>query len=69
MPQKLIVLDDNKTLLIETAFSEEELDEVAEKIQDAQEIYMDMEGVIKEMAKKNYLKIIGPGPEVLDVHF
>jgi hypothetical protein len=27
------------------------------------------EFILKEMEKKNYLKIIGPGPEVINMYF
>jgi hypothetical protein len=69
MAQKLIVLDEDKSLLIETDFTGDELEEVSEKIQAQFDEIVEPEFILKEMEKKNYLKIIGPGPEVINMYF
>ena len=69
MPQKLIVVANDDTILIDTDFSEEELEEVATKIQEGSDDIMEQSEILKEMEEKNYLKVIGKGPNVIDFIF
>jgi len=68
--QVVLRFEDEITYMVETDFSQEEIMEVAEIIQEEladTEDGWNEEKVIKELEKREYLKILGPGPEVFDV--
>lgn len=69
MAQKLIVVANDDTILIETDFSEDELEEVADKIQEGCDDILDQSEILKQMEAKNYLKVIGKGPDVIEFMF
>ena len=68
MARQVIIRLEEKNLLVETDFSEEELSEVAEKIQDALLDDYSENKTIEELQKKGYLKVIGEAPEIYELY-
>lgn len=70
--QVLLKIDDENTKLIETDFSQDELEDCASKIREGLEDTDDgwnEDKIIEELEKKGYLKVIGPGPQIYDMMF
>jgi replication fork clamp-binding protein CrfC len=71
MARKVILrFDDDITYEVETDFSSDEILEVAEIIQEELSDTDDgwnEEKIVQELQKRDYIKIVGPGPEVYDI--
>jgi hypothetical protein len=69
--QVILKVEDDKNIFVETDFSQDELEEVAEKIQeDLQETDegWNEDKIIAELEKKGYIKVVGPAPEIYDLY-
>ena len=70
--QVILNCNDEDNILIETDFSQEELEECADKIRedisDAEDDGSIKGIVLKELEKRGYIKVIGAAPEIYEIY-